>query len=61
MAMRNQKQGVHRHTANSEAGRRMISPGKEHNPLNMTKEQRDWNAQVEARKAAKKAAKNEPH
>ena len=46
--------GIHRSTANSKAGRQMICIGKEI-PNTLTKEQRDWNAAVEAKRIAKKA------
>ena len=50
--------GIHRVTPNSKAGRRMINIAKERNPyLGMTKEQADWNKAVDAKKAAKLAAK----
>lgn len=50
------KTGIHRVTPTSQGGRRMISIARPHNPQNLTQEQRDWNAQVDAKKAAKKAA-----
>jgi hypothetical protein len=55
------KQPIHRHTANSKAGRRIAAAS---SSLNMgsvstlTKEQRDWNARVEEQKKAKKAARH---
>jgi hypothetical protein len=51
------KTGVHRVTPNSEAGRRMITIAQPKNPTPLTKEQRDWNAAVDAKKAAKKVSK----
>lgn len=49
--------GIHRVTPTSEAGSRMISTGKPHDPLSIPKEIREWNAQVEAEKAAKQKGK----
>lgn len=49
--------GNHRSTADSEAGRRMISPGIVHEPWRVSKEIQEFNRQVDERKAAKKAAK----
>lgn len=45
--------GVHRSTPNSKRGRRMISPGRDFFPHNMTKEQELWNAAVDEKKRAK--------
>lgn len=48
--------GIHRHTPNSRTGRSMINIGKE--PAgNLTKEQLEWNARVDAAKRAKLGAK----
>lgn len=55
--MKPSKTGVHRVTPSSEAGRRMITIAQPKNPTPLTKEQRDWNAQVDAKKAAKKATR----
>ena len=48
--------GIHRHTPNSRTGRSMINIGKE--PAgNLTKEQLEWNARVDAVKREKEERK----
>ncbi len=48
--------GIHRHTPNSRTGRSMINIGKE--PAgNLTKEQLEWNARVDAVKRDKEERK----
>lgn len=59
--MNAKKQGVHRSTPNSMAGRRMNNIAKPPQPELLTQEQKNWNAQLDAKKAAKKAAKNASH
>lgn len=56
--------GIHRVTPTSNAGRRMISPGKEFNPHDVPANIRDHNERIDERrrekqraKAARKAAK----
>lgn len=54
------KPAIHRHTGNSKAGRRIMAANSMPNllkPSVQTQEQKDWNAQVEAKKAAKAARK----
>ena len=53
------KPGVHRTTSSSRRGRAMISPGVEHYAHTIPADVAAWNAAVDAKRAAKKAAKRE--
>lgn len=49
--------GVHRVTANSKAGRRMVSVGLEVNTTHIPQEVQEWNAEVERKKEQRRLTK----
>jgi hypothetical protein len=53
------KPAIHRHTGNSKAGRRIAAANSLRSSAisELTQEQKDWNARVDAKKAAKKVTK----
>jgi len=53
----NMKPAIRRHTADSRTGRSMISPGCESQPWTIPQDIRDHNAEVERKKAEKRATK----
>lgn len=52
------KPGIHRVTADSREGRSMVSPGIPHRPWLISREIREHNERVEAKKLAKKAKRS---
>lgn len=52
------KQPIHRYTSNSKMGRRIAANVPVKDPGNLPQDILNWNAQVEAKKAAKKAARH---
>lgn len=50
------KAAIHRYTSNSKIGRRIAANVPVKDPGNLPQDILNWNAQVEAKKAAKKAA-----
>lgn len=48
-------QGIHRVTADSKAGRKLISTGKVYDAMKLSYEQQQWNKQVELKRKLKKA------